>query len=108
MIIQQFNNNITEQINDHQFKIAHIDYSPEKMSIILINDQKETQFKLMLDYPVFDNENFELNNAILTNVFIKDYKQVFSSKYFTCAYAEFIEQSNRDNKLKMRSGEVSN
>lgn len=106
MIIQQFNESTINQINEGQFKIGFIDYSKNRLNITIINEKEKTQFKLFIDDPSFDNEDFELNHAILSNIFIKDFKHVFNSKYFTCVYAEFIEH-NSDNKLVIRSKEVS-
>lgn len=107
MIIKQLNDDIKSQISNGHFKVHNVSYiqNRERLNITLINHSNQTFMKLGLTDPQFSNDDFELNDAIVTNLILKNYHKVFNSKYFTVSYLE-LKEKGTDKTVSIKDSEV--
>lgn len=107
MIIEQFNKDITQQLSDQRFKVKSITYveNRDRLNLIIINDKDQTLMKLGIANPQFSVDDFELNNAIVTGLYVKRYIRVFNSRYFEVAYID-LKENQSDKTVSIKAKEV--
>ena len=107
MIISQFNNDIQNQFNQKQFNVGEIEFDEKmnKLTLIAYNDITKKQIKLITYNPLFSEEDFELKDSKISKVYVKSFKNVFSSKYFDCASIELIDnKGQKTNRIRSQEG----
>ena len=105
MIIKKFNDEISDQIENGEFIVKDVDFieGRQRLNLTIVNEKRQSYMKLGVSNPEFNEKDFELSNAIVTNCLVKDYHKVFNSQYFEIAYLELQEKDSDKTTLISKS-----